>query len=149
MYRNMARITLVVLAALTSVGAGAGGIGLLVGWIALPAEWLQGSPFSSYLVPGLALAILVGGSSLLCAALVLVHHPLGTFTALAAGLTLVIFEIVEFAVVHYVSWMQPFFFGDGLLIMALAGLLWRSERCLPAQIAPVTEQERTLTHSNT
>ena len=149
MSTKVVRLILATGAVFTGVAAVAGGIGLLVGWIPLPIEWLRGSPFNSYVIPGLALAIFAGGSSLLAAGMLFVHHSFGALAALAAGLTLVIFEIVEFAVVQYVSWMQPFFFGDGLLIMALAGLLWRTERRLAAQIAPVTAGERQLTHSST
>jgi hypothetical protein len=64
MKHKVMRITtfvLVVFGALTTL---AGGIGILTGGIAIPLDWLQGSPFVDYSVPGLALAIIVGGSML-------------------------------------------------------------------------------------
>ena len=144
---KVARITLVTTAALTGVAAVAGGIGLLVGEIQLPIEWLQDSPFRSYTLPGLALAIVVGGMSLLSAGMVLIHHPLGTLVSLAAGVSLVIFEVVEFAVLHYVSWLQPLFFAVGLVIAGLAVLLWLAGRRRSVPITPITENERQLTGS--
>jgi len=54
--------------------------------------------------------------------MVLTRHPLAALSSLRAGLALVIFAVVEFAVVDYVSWIQLCCFSMGLLIMALAVL---------------------------
>ena len=34
----------------------------IAGAIEFPSEWLDGSPFSSYTIPGVILALIVGGS---------------------------------------------------------------------------------------
>jgi len=43
----------------------AGGIGMMGGGLDLPSEWLEGTPFSDYFIPGLILFIVVGGACLL------------------------------------------------------------------------------------
>lgn len=56
------RIALVAVSGFSAVNAVAGGIGLLVNGLGVPREQLQGTPFDSFTVPGLLLAIVVGGS---------------------------------------------------------------------------------------
>ena len=65
------RIVLAVLAAFIGITAVAGGVALIVGAAtstsggAIPdAAYLGGSPFTSYIVPGLVLAVVVGGTAL-------------------------------------------------------------------------------------
>jgi len=48
-----------VFVAFTAIG---GGVTLATGMDKFPAEWLTGTPFRSYLIPGLILAVVVGGS---------------------------------------------------------------------------------------
>src|SRR5215213_5996079 len=63
------RITLLAVEAFVAVTAFAGGLALMLGAIIPylsfviipPADYLEGSPFSSYLVPGLLLALVLGG----------------------------------------------------------------------------------------
>ena len=52
------------LLAFGAVSAVSGGIALLAGTVQFPAEWLAGTIFSSYTIPGLILAVVVGGSQL-------------------------------------------------------------------------------------
>src|SRR5688572_1397971 len=56
------RAALVAVSGFSAVNAVAGGIGLLVNGLGVPREQLQGTPFDSFTVPGLLLAIVVGGS---------------------------------------------------------------------------------------
>lgn len=65
--------SLLVLTAFSALAAIAGGIGLLVSGLGLPESELEGTPFDGFLVPGLLLAIVVGGS-LATAAVALLQH---------------------------------------------------------------------------
>lgn len=58
----MARVLLVVIEALVAVNAFAGGVYAMGGAPDWPREWLDRSPFEDYLVPGLVLVVVVGGS---------------------------------------------------------------------------------------
>jgi hypothetical protein len=88
-------ILLVILVAFLALTTVAGGIGLLTGAIAPGLELLQGSPFSSYTIPGLALAIIVGGSALIATILLVRRHRWGALACGVTGIGIVIFEIVE------------------------------------------------------
>ncbi len=126
------RIPIFVLVIFGTITTVAGGIGLLTRVIATPLEWLQGSPFVDYTIPGLALAILVGGSMLFAAATILTEREIGVLVSGFAGLVMMIFEVVEGAVIdpHAGSSlalalsMQAFFFALGLAIFVLATILW-------------------------
>jgi hypothetical protein len=123
---------LIVFGALTTL---AGGIGLLTGAIAAPLEWLEGSPFVDYTIPGLALAIIAGGSMLLAAVTIFTGREVGVLTSGLAGLAMMIFEIVEAPVIDPYAGsslslalsLQVFYFALGLAILVLAVRLWMTE----------------------
>jgi hypothetical protein len=129
------RITLFILVVFGALTTIAGGIGLLTGAIAAPHEWLQGSSFVDYTIPGLALAIIVGGSMLLAAATIFTGREIGLLASGFAGLAMMVFEIVEVAIIDpYVgNWLslalslQVFYFALGLAIFVLALILWMNE----------------------
>jgi hypothetical protein len=129
------RITIFVLVIFGALTTLAGGIGLLTGAIATPTEWLEGSPFIDYTIPGLALAIIVGGSMLLAAPTILTGHEIGLLASGYAGLAMMVFEIVEVAIINRFvgSWLslalslQVFYFALGLAIFVLAATLWMTE----------------------
>ncbi len=129
------RITIFVLVIFGALTTLAGGIGLLTGTIAPPIEWLQGSPFIDYTIPGLALAIIVGGSMSLAAVTILTGREIGVLASGFAGLVMMIFEIVEAVVIDRYggNWlsialsMQVFYFALGLAIFVLSAMLWMTE----------------------
>ena len=129
------RISIFVLVLFGAITTIAGGVGLLTRAIATPLEWLQGSPFIDYTIPGLALAIIVGGSMLLAALTILTGREIGVLASAFAGLVMMIFEIVEVAVIDPYAGsslslalsMQVFFFSLGLAIFVLAATLWMTE----------------------
>jgi hypothetical protein len=63
--RRVLRGALIVLNGSTALTAAGGGLALATGMegTRFPVELLSGTPFASYLVPGLILAIVVGGSA--------------------------------------------------------------------------------------
>lgn len=129
--KRVEHIVLTLMLAFLSVTAVAGGIGLLTGALAPGLELLEGSPFSSYLIPGLALLVLVGGSALVATFMMLGRHPLGVAASAVAGVMIMGFEVVEVLVIGSpvgIAWnLQLFYFTLGLLIAALAGWMWVSE----------------------
>lgn len=59
--------SLVALHAATGISAVGGAVYALAGAPAVPTDWLKGSPFRSYAVPGAVLGTTVAGSQLLAA----------------------------------------------------------------------------------
>jgi hypothetical protein len=123
------------LAALTAFLAVTAIAGALFVVPTLPPEWLEGSLFTDYTVPAFALAC-VGGLSLVAFGAVLVRPEVGGGVAVAAGLAIVAFEIVQILVVGLslvehgadepVAWLQVVYIVIGLSIAAMGWSLWRS-----------------------
>ncbi|HEX5417858.1 MAG TPA: hypothetical protein VFZ25_19545, partial [Chloroflexota bacterium] len=86
-----------------------GTVGLLGGFWSegLTVAMLRGSPFTSYLIPALALFFLVGGSAFVAALLLLAHRQSGVLVSLLAGVVLVVFEVAEYLVIGLTMFLQP------------------------------------------
>jgi hypothetical protein len=96
---NPLRVTLIILNAFLAVTAIAGGIGLISGTNAPPTELLYHSPFRSYLVPGLALLVVVGGCASVVTIMLIRHHRYALPPTLATAAAIIIFEAVEVAAI--------------------------------------------------
>jgi hypothetical protein len=137
MKHKVIRITLFVIEAVIGLTAIQGGIGLLRGTFdqVLPVAWLAGTPFSDYTIPGLVLAIVVGGSALLAAATVFIHREWAVLLSVLAGLLMAGYEVVEVVsldskvgnALPMVLGLQLFYFVLGLAVFGLAGYLWMRE----------------------
>lgn len=83
----------------------AGGLGLALdpsgSSLGLPAAWLEGSPFASYLVPGLVLLTVLGIGPLIVAYGVWRRRPWSRRGSLLVGLALFVWLGVEVAVIGY------------------------------------------------
>ena len=130
------RLLLIVLNSLLAITAVAGGAGLLSGMNAPTVDMLTNSPFNSYIIPGLALLMLVGGTASAAAIMLIRAHRYALRTACIAGIMIVIFETVEVAVIGSPEGiarnLQLFYFALGFVI---TGIAWRGafvERLLSA-----------------
>ena len=85
MNSRVERVAIEAVAIFIMVSAVAGGIGLIGGGLAFPTDWLAGTSFTGYALPGAILAVIVGGSALLAAVLMLRQHPLAVPAAFGAG----------------------------------------------------------------
>ena len=113
------------LLAFGAVNAFAGGYYGMAGAEDVPKEWLEGSPFENYFIPGLVLFVVVGGSFLAAAIAVSARLPVARTVASAAGAIVLGWLVAETAIIGYVWWMQPATTIGGLLILLLAWLLPR------------------------
>ena len=95
----------VVLEVLLSIGALGGGLVLMIAprgeIMPLPLSALAGSPFDTYLVPGLILFAVLGLGPLVAARLAWVRHRLAPTAAAVVGAGLLIWVVVEVAVIGY------------------------------------------------
>ena len=110
------------LLALQGIGGLGGGIGLVIApdgaLLRMPVSFLEGSPFSDYLIPGLVLASLLGVFPLLVLAGLWRRRSWSWYGAFLVGSGLIIFEIVELMIVPF-SVLQPIFSTVGALIATL------------------------------
>ena len=123
---------------LLSIGALGGGLVLIVAprgeIMPLPLSALAGSPFDTYLGPGLILFTILGGGPLVAAGLAWARHPLAAPAAVAVGAALLIWVAVEVAIIGYSTEppLQAIYLVMGVAITAVA-LGWLAESGLPLQ----------------
>ncbi len=116
-------ISVTAFAALSAIG---GGIGVVAtNGLGFPSAWLRATPFASYIIPGLILTIVVGGSALLATILVVRHHPWGYLVSFGAGAIMLGWIIGEILLIRQISWLHGVYALNGLLMMGWAGLLAR------------------------
>jgi hypothetical protein len=120
------RAALATLLALQGAGAIGGAIFVVPN---LAVDNLKPGLFADYTLPALGLGVIVGGGSLLALILLLVRSRYAPICALAAGLAVMIFEIVEVTGMkgsvftspgEVALWQQPLWFGIGAAIAVLA-----------------------------
>lgn len=121
MSHSLSRFLLIIFEAFLALTAIAGGIGLLTGILAMPVEYLSGSPFDSFLIPGLSLMVLVGGLALVGTILVARKHRYAAAVTAVSGVAIIIFELVEVLVIGSPAGvarnLQIFYSSLGLLIV--------------------------------
>jgi hypothetical protein len=134
--RPLSRLARAVIALELALGMGAlgGGSVLVIAprgeIIPLPLSALAGSPFESYLGPGLILFTVLGIGPLVAATLAWRRHPIAPFAAFAVGMALLIWIGVEIAIIGYSNEppLQAIYLVMGIAI-TLTALSWlvRSE----------------------
>jgi hypothetical protein len=117
----------VLLQLITALGA------LPVGWmlitdpsgapIGMPSEWIEGSIFGSYLVPGLYLLLVNGFGMLVAAGLTVARHWLAPWLTGALAVGLIVWIAVQLLIIRETMWLQWFFLGTGLMLGFIA-LFW-------------------------
>jgi hypothetical protein len=132
------RIALLVIAAFIATSAIEGGVAVLGGVVfgyKLPLSWLAGTPFSDYTIPGLALAVVVGGSALLAAATVFIHREWAVLFSVVAGVVMAGYLVVEIVSIDSnlgdalptALAVQLFYLMLGVALIGLGGFLWMRE----------------------
>jgi hypothetical protein len=121
---------------LLGVGALAGGLVLIVAprgeIMPLPLTALAGSPFETYLGPGLILFSVLGIGPLAAARLAWLRHPLAPFATFVVGVALLIWVAVEIAIIGYSNEppLQAIYLVLGAAITVVA-LGWLAEVGMP------------------
>jgi hypothetical protein len=126
-----------VLDVVLSIGALAGGLVLILAprgeIMPLPLSALSGSPFDTYLGPGLILFSVLGLGPLAAAYLAWRRHPVAPLAALVVGAALVIWVAVEVAIIGYSNEppLQAIYLVLGAAITVVA-IGWLAEIGVPA-----------------
>jgi hypothetical protein len=122
-----ARWLLVAVELVVAVNAVGGAVWGLAGAKNVPREWLDGTPFHSYVIPSLILLVAIGGGMSM-AVLALIVRRLAPEVSVAAALVLLVWITAQVLIIvpdGGFSWLQPTMFAAGLVI---AGLGWRLRR---------------------
>jgi hypothetical protein len=114
------RFTLGSLLFLLAVNAFGGGYYALAGARDVPTDWLQGSPFSDYFIPGLFLFLVIGGTAMLSGIAVFIRHRMARKAAILCGIIVLLWIAIQVTIIGYVSWMQPATTVAAIAILLLA-----------------------------
>jgi hypothetical protein len=122
--RNSTRTALIALDAVMAANAVAGGWYAVSGAPDVPTKWLDGTPFDDYVIPGLALSVLVGGTQAAAALSLLRDDPRAREVSMAASGVLLAWIAAQVAMIGYVSPLQPIVatWAVGTLALAKHGL---------------------------
>lgn len=103
----------------------------------VPAAYLAGTPFRSFLVPGLILGGVVGGTQLAAATSLAQRGRFALLWSAIAAFGMLLWIFIELAMLQHYSWLQSVYFAFGILelilVLALLGLVppvmmrWRPE----------------------
>ncbi len=134
--RRAARITLIVLHGFVALTAIGGGVALVVGSsspeaatvLTPPDDYLAGSPFDSYLVPGIVLGLVLGSVHVVGLVAQWRDGPLAAAFSAAAGFATLIWIFVQMIYIPF-SPLQLAYFAFGL---AVCGLVMLELGVLPA-----------------
>ncbi|WP_336630497.1 MULTISPECIES: hypothetical protein [unclassified Microbacterium] len=99
-----------------------GVLGVFLDGAGVPHAWLEGTPFESFVVPGVILGLVVGGSQALALAAQHGHFRVAPGIHAAAGLVMMTWIFAEIAILRQWSPLQGIYFATGLVQVALAVL---------------------------
>lgn len=109
------RRTLIGLHLFNAVSAVGGGIALAAGLLGVPVVLLRHTPFDSFVVPGIFLAVIIGGSATIGATALVNHRPRALVTSAAAGAVMVGWILGETLLVEGFGWLQGLYLLTGSL----------------------------------
>lgn len=111
------RRTLVGLHLFNALSAVGGGIALSAGGLGVPTALLRHTPFDSFVVPGIFLAAVIGGSATIGAIALLAHWRRALVTSTAAGAVMVGWILGETLLVEGFSWLQGLYLITGSIVL--------------------------------
>jgi len=112
------RRTLVGLHLFNALSAVGGGIALSAGGLGAPTVLLRHTPFDSFVVPGIFLAAVIGGSATIGATALLANWRRALVTSAAAGTIMVGWILGETLLVEGFSWLQGLYLLTGSIVVA-------------------------------
>jgi hypothetical protein len=127
---RMCGVTLFVASVFVALTAVFGGITLAMGVDKFPAEWLVGTAFRSYLIPGMILAVVVGGSAVAAVIATLRSTDIGTLTSMLASVILLGWLVGERLILPRAAfprrfqWLENIYIAAGLLMLLPALTVW-------------------------
>jgi len=127
-------VTMFVASAFVALTAVFGGIAVAAGVDKFPSEWLVGTPFTSYLIPGLILAIVVGGSAVVAAVEALRRSGTGALASMLAGAILLGWLVGERLILPPAAfppqfeWLEVIYIVIGLLLLLPGLVVWWAGR---------------------
>src|SRR5450631_4159291 len=86
----------------------------------LPLSLLVKTPFRDFLIPGIVLALFVGGTNLIAAYKNLTHSPARYDWAMAGGIIICGWILIQMILIQTAHWLHILYLGIGFLTILLA-----------------------------
>lgn len=118
--RPRARRVLIAMEGVMALNAFGGAWYAVAGAPDVPTQWLAGTPFRDYVVPGVILGVVVGGSQGAAAVALRLRHRRARQISLGAALVLLTWIVTQLAMIGYVSMLQPIVLAWALVTAAVA-----------------------------
>ncbi|MGV9671646.1 hypothetical protein ACWDPV_13805 [Gordonia sp. NPDC003504] len=115
---------LAVVEAFIAYQAVSGGVALIDDRWGMPREWLQRTPFDTWIGPGWVLITLIGIPQALAALVVVVDARPAVLAGFLAGASLLVWIVIQLALLQVFFFLQPVIAVAGLIEIGLAWL-WR------------------------
>lgn len=135
------RRTLLGLHIFHAVSAVGGGIALIVGALPVPLVLLRHTPFDSFVVPGIFLGAVIGGSAATGASALFSRSRHAAAVSIVAGAIMVGWILGETVLVEGFSWLQGLYLLTGSTVLLVSIRLWRGTGRVsePGAIASTTQ----------
>lgn len=118
------RKALIAVTAIMAVSSIGGGIGLIAtNGLGMPTSDLSTSPFGSYIIPGIILLTVFGGTQALAAAALWKRHDKANLLTAIAGFGALIWIFVEMYMTPIRHWLQILVFALGIIESSLVMLV--------------------------
>ena len=91
----------------------------------MPLTLLDGSPFRSFLIPGIILCVVIGMGHCAAAMLTFRRNAVSGYAGIVTGLGLAIWIFVQVSMIGGGHWLQNLYFGLAIAEISLASLLTR------------------------
>ena len=115
--------------ALGAIPAGLGYLSDTTGTVmGTSVELLKNSPFTSFLIPALFLLIVNGFGNVLGAVLSFRKKPIAGKAGFVLGLILCLWIIIQVYLIGLISFMQPLFFGFGVIELILSLVIFNKTK---------------------
>jgi len=125
------RRTLLGLHLFNASSAVGGGIALIAGGLGVPTTLLRHTPFDSFVVPGIFLAAVIGGSATIAATALLAHWRRALVSSAASGAIMVGWILGETLLVEGFSWLQGLYLLTGSIAVFASIRLSQETTCPP------------------
>ena len=106
-----------------------------------PLEWLKNSPFENYLVPGLILIIVIGGSHLFGGVFSFSSSSFSPIITATCGIVLVLFMSMEIWFIGLRNLMQPLYLVLGAILVFLC---LKQRRLMKKSSRPLSSADQPL-----
>ncbi len=119
------------------IGANAvyGGVGLIRDGMGMPSDWLDPTPFGSWLWPGVFLLSVIAVPMFGAAVLETMRSRWAYAGSMFAAACQLVWIVAQVVILQRYFFLQPVLFGAGLFVGALAVWTHRGARLFPAQAA--------------